>query len=482
MTIAAIYARKSTEQSGVADDQKSVARQRENALAFAAEKGWVVPDQHVYTDDAISGAETRKLLNRQRLIDAVATGRASFQVLIMCDASRFSRLDGDEAFGELKRIAQSGVEIWFYQEGTQFTYGNFAANITGFVRAEVNAEYRRQIGRWTREAMVRKAKAGHVTGGRVFGYDNVEVLGPNGQRSHVERRINKEEAAIVRQIFEMAASGSGFTAIAKSLNERRAPSPRPQQGRPGGWAPSSVREVLHRPLYRGEVVYYKTKKRNDLGQTQPTNRPAADWISVPAPNLSVVPSELWSAAHAQMDRQRARVHKSPHGGVPWSAETRYLFSGLLRCSTCGAGFEARSRSHGAQRVAFYGCSAYHRRGRTVCSNSRTTPLALADPALLSSVESALLDPAVLRAAVQRAVERLSTPRVQEPVEDITQRIAALDRDLRQLEAAVIAGGADVQTLVTAMRTRETERRRLVEQLRPPVPFPIVDSTAVLREC
>jgi hypothetical protein len=39
MTIAAIYARKSTEQTGVADEQKSVARQVENARAFAAAKG-----------------------------------------------------------------------------------------------------------------------------------------------------------------------------------------------------------------------------------------------------------------------------------------------------------------------------------------------------------------------------------------------------------------------------------------------------------
>jgi hypothetical protein len=37
----------------------------------------------------------------------------------------------------------------------------------------------------TYDAMQRKAKAGHVTGGRVFGYDNVEVLGPDGSRSHV---------------------------------------------------------------------------------------------------------------------------------------------------------------------------------------------------------------------------------------------------------------------------------------------------------
>jgi DNA invertase Pin-like site-specific DNA recombinase len=53
----AISARKSTDQSGVSDEQRSVARQIEHARAYAARKGWTVADEHVYVDDGISGAE-----------------------------------------------------------------------------------------------------------------------------------------------------------------------------------------------------------------------------------------------------------------------------------------------------------------------------------------------------------------------------------------------------------------------------------------
>src|SRR5262245_40907197 len=118
--IAALYARKSNSQHSTDDDAKSVVRQIENARTFARAKGWTVADAFVYADDAISGAETRKLVNRQRLLDAALSDRPPFQVLVMRDASRFSRRDGDEAFGELKRLAQAGVAIWFYQDGTQF--------------------------------------------------------------------------------------------------------------------------------------------------------------------------------------------------------------------------------------------------------------------------------------------------------------------------------------------------------------------------
>ena len=54
---AAIYARKSTEETGVADEQKSVARQIEHARHYAQRKGWNIANENVYVDDGISGAE-----------------------------------------------------------------------------------------------------------------------------------------------------------------------------------------------------------------------------------------------------------------------------------------------------------------------------------------------------------------------------------------------------------------------------------------
>jgi DNA invertase Pin-like site-specific DNA recombinase len=56
-TIAAIYARKSTEQTGVSGDTKSVTRQIEHAKAYAVRHGWPVPDACIFADDGISGAE-----------------------------------------------------------------------------------------------------------------------------------------------------------------------------------------------------------------------------------------------------------------------------------------------------------------------------------------------------------------------------------------------------------------------------------------
>ena len=166
------------------------------------------------------------------------------------------------------------MDIWFYQDGTTFEFGSFAANITGMVRAEVNAEYRRQISVGTHEAMAKKAKAGHVTGGRVFGYRNIEIVGADGTRSHVERQIDQAEAAVVRRIFELATAGYGRKRIALALNAENAPAPRAQRGRPKAWCPSSVTEALHRELYRGRIIWNRTRKRDRSGQHR--QRPRAE--------------------------------------------------------------------------------------------------------------------------------------------------------------------------------------------------------------
>jgi hypothetical protein len=54
-------------------------RARSRTRAFAGSRGWLVHDGHVYADDAVSGADTLKLVNRQRLLDSVRTSLHRFK-------------------------------------------------------------------------------------------------------------------------------------------------------------------------------------------------------------------------------------------------------------------------------------------------------------------------------------------------------------------------------------------------------------------
>src|SRR5262249_55639609 len=125
------------------------------------------------------------------------------------------------------------------------------------------------------------AKAGRVTGGRVFGYKNHDVIigvDVHGRplRSHVERVVDPSEKAVVLRIFNLYDSGLGYKRIARTLNEEGAIEPLhfkrrddPESTRMKGWCPSTVRGVLIRELYRGVMVWNKTKKKDSYGMKLP---------------------------------------------------------------------------------------------------------------------------------------------------------------------------------------------------------------------
>jgi site-specific DNA recombinase len=88
--IAAIYARKSTEQTGVNEEAKSVTRQIEHAKAYAKKKDWRVGPEYIFSDDGISGAEFAKRPGLMRLLAALKP-KPSFQCLILSEESRLCR-------------------------------------------------------------------------------------------------------------------------------------------------------------------------------------------------------------------------------------------------------------------------------------------------------------------------------------------------------------------------------------------------------
>ena len=117
--IAAIYARKSTEQTGVNDEEKSVTRQIEHGKAYALTKGWTVSEDHVYVDDGISGAEFVNRPGFIRLMNALKP-RPAFQFLVMSEESRLDREQIETAYA-LKSIMDVGVRVCFYLEDRERT-------------------------------------------------------------------------------------------------------------------------------------------------------------------------------------------------------------------------------------------------------------------------------------------------------------------------------------------------------------------------
>ena len=456
--IAAIYARKSTDQSDVSEKQKSVERQIEHARGYAVSKGWTVADDCVFIDDGVSGAEFARRPGFLRLMNALKP-RPRFQVLVMAEESRLGREAIETAYA-LKQIITAGVRVFFYLENRERTLETPTDKLLMSVTAFADELERDKARQRTYDAMVRRARAGHVTGGRLFGYDNVEVLGPDGKRSHVDRRINEGEARVIRRIFELSAHGRGMKSIAKLLNDAGEPSPRAQRGRSRTWAPSSVREVLFRSTYRGVVTWNLTRKRDAWGQHRQSSRPATEWMEREAPHLRIVSDAEWQAAHLRLNAARAIYLRGTiakrFGRPALGAASPYLLTSFAECAVCGSTMKVLTRHHGRRRGRFYGCAGYHDRGKSVCANGRVLPMDDADRIVLEAILDDVLRPDLLWVAVDQALQTLTAG-----ADDDKSAGARLRRQLDKLEAErgrlvdAIAGGADVASLVTALRERES---------------------------
>ena len=329
---------------------------------------------------------------------------------------------------------------------------------------------RRRARQRTYDALLLRARRGHVTGGMVYGYVNHPVLA-GGRRAHVEHVIEPREAAVVRTIFEHAAMGWGVKRIAAALNAEAAPPPVPRRpGQRPGWAPSSVREILHRELYRGVVVWGRTEKVVRRGTKHQRDRTAGEALQVEVPALRVVDEALWQRAHERRNAGRAlylAANKGrAFGRLPSGRESPYLLTGLGTCAVCGGSMCVLTRSHGRQRVPFWGCMTRKQRGEAVCPNRLEVPLEATDHAVLKSVEHDVLRVEVLETTLYKVLVLLDPPRdeaEEESERGLRAELARLDTEVGRLTGAIAAGG-ELPALLAGLQDRERRRAHLRAEL------------------
>lgn len=469
--IVAIYARKSTEQSGVNDEEKSVTRQIEHATAYAERKGWIVADEHIYSDDGVSGAEFVKRPGFLRLMNALKP-RPIFQVLIMSEESRLGR-EAIQASYAFKQIIDSGVRVFFYLNDQERKLDNALDKIMLSLTNFSSEMEREKASQRTYDAMFRKAKALHVTGNKVFGYDNVPVYNREAnadgtqRRQHVVRRINPEQAKVVIKIFELFASGFGLARIAKALNEDRIS---PPHGGNLGWCPTALRDILQRDLYRGIVLWNRTQTIQRGGTRKQRQRPESEWLRLDAPELRIISQVLWK----QVEERRARNHQAYLRGEdgrllsrPTGEDHRsaYLLSSIARCVTCGGSIVAIKRTAKRRYIrTVYQCAYHHKRGNTVCTNNVEVRQDILDSAILHAMNEAL-DERVLEASVAAALERIRSEQEKFP----DQRVA-LERELSLIQTRLhhlvelIANGRGTDSVIDSLHQEEARKKALFREL------------------
>jgi site-specific DNA recombinase len=445
----AIYARRSTDEHQAA----SLDTQIEEAIRFAAARGW----EHVvtFTEDAVSRAEFKK---RPALIAMLnAASRRDFDAVVMRDETRIG--------GDLYRtgmiiqdLNDQRVRLFYYATGEEVRFEGPTDKIIQAVKLYGSELERIKIAERTRESLEVRARRGVNVGGRVYGYDNVEVR-EGDRRVRVEYAINESEAAIVREIFERAAKGEGVRGIACELNSRGVPSPRAGRRGTGSWSPSVVWAMLRRERYRGTLVWGKVGSEYRGGTRVEIDKPASTWISADRPELAIVSEELWRRVTEAPQRRASQIGQS-------SGRTRHLLSGFARCSECGGPMQVSTRRQGREPIPVYQCGWARDRGDTVCRNRLKRPTDEINGAIVGWILDRVLSDDVLDAILATMkrvhVSEVATPA--SPLAPIEAELRKVNAEIQRLATAIATTDTAPDALTKALVERERRARDLRERL------------------
>lgn len=305
--------------------QKETSIEDQNAMArrYCEQQGWEVVE--VFEDREMSGRHTRRP-GFQALLEAARNGE--FDVVVVEAVDRLTRRVGD-AIGTFERFSFQNIQLVSVQEGPQ----DFMRILLLGLGAQMFSE---KIADHTKRGMQGAVRRGR-THSKAFGYRIREGdEGPN-------RQIDPDTAPIVARIFEEFASGRSATAIAKGLNADRIPAPNG-----GTWCGSSLRGnpdrqegILRNPIYIGIISNCKTTHDHhpETGQRKIKLTPE-DAVHNDLADLRIIPQPLWDAVQAELDRRAAATPKAARA----AHRAKYLLSGLLTCSCCGAPYVVSSKT------------------------------------------------------------------------------------------------------------------------------------------
>jgi hypothetical protein len=200
-----------------------------------------------------------------------------------------------------------------------------------------------------------------------------------------------------------------------------------------------------------------------------------------------VDADLWrrvqerrtTAGTKYLRRMNGRLIGRPSGA---DVESPYLLSGITECGLYGGSLVAMTRSHGKQRVPFYGCLRYHKRGVHACHNGLQIRQDALDAAVVDVLVKAL-EPDVLAEAARSAVTELHADATALIARrsTVTDELATIANRERRLLDALVDGDADASAQAIRGRLREELARRdaLTAELKRLDETPTLDAEAIV---
>jgi DNA invertase Pin-like site-specific DNA recombinase len=275
---------------------------------ITANPDWTMVE--VYTDEGISGTNTKKRDGFNRMIMDALAGK--IDLIITKSISRFARNTVD-TLTSVRQLKEKGVEVFFEKENiyTMDSKGELLITIMSSLAQEESRSISENVA-WGKRAKCEEGKV-YLPYKQFLGYEK----GPDGLPQIVE-----EQAKTVRLIYSLFLEGLMPSGIAKRLETMEILSP---AGKPR-WQPGTVESILTNEKYKGDALLQKTFCVDFLTKKMKRNEGELPQYYVEQSHPAIVSSEVFDEVQQELKRRR---------------EARYLgrsgcFSSKIICGECGS--------------------------------------------------------------------------------------------------------------------------------------------------
>lgn len=274
---------------------------------------------NVYTDEGISGTNTRKRDGFNRMIEEALNGK--IDLILTKSISRFARNTVD-TLTTVRTLKAHKVEVYFEKENiyTLDAKGEVMLTIMGSLAQEESRSISENV-TWGKRRSMEEGRFS-LAYKRFLGYEK----GENGLPKIVEH-----EAKIIREIYQLFLDGSTVRTIADYLTAQHIPTPAGKSI----WSVSTIMSILQNEKYKGDALLQKTYTADFLTKKVKKNHGEVPQYYIQNSHPAIIDTETFDLVQKEIERRKPHRHKL-HRNSPLNAK--------IICSQCG-GFYGRKVWH-----------------------------------------------------------------------------------------------------------------------------------------
>ena len=365
----------------------------------------------IYADDGISGTNTKKREEFNRLIADCMEGR--IDMVVTKSISRFARNTLD-CLKYIRQLKDKNIAVFFEKEGINTLDAKGEVLLT--IMASLAQQESQSLSQNVRLGLQYRYQQGkvQVCANRFLGYDKDK----DGNLV-----INPEEAEVVKRIYREYLEGRSYYDIGKGLT---ADGIKTAAGK-DVWLASTLKKILQNEKYIGDALLQKTVTTDFLTKKRVANKGIVPQYYVENSHEAIIPREIYMQVQEEIVR---RAHLQTGTGKRRVYSGKYALSSIVFCGHCGDLFQRTHWSLPSGKTIVWRCvSRLRKKTSGIDCPARTVTEADLHKVIVTAVNQALDERDSFLPALKESVGRALSSSNSRLVAEVDAKLEKLQKEL-----------------------------------------------------